>query len=83
MAKEILFIVAPLCPRCVRVNRWLKRLVKTHPEITVRKLNVVTHFRETKKYKLRTVPTLFIGKKRLEGWIKEEEFTTAVRDFLK
>ncbi|NHK31367.1 MAG: thioredoxin family protein [Asgard group archaeon] len=78
MTKEIIYIYAPLCPKCVRIRRWLKELPKSNPEIKIIKFNMATQFREVKKYKIKTIPTLIIGEQRLDGWIKEEEFITAL-----
>lgn len=79
MTKEIIYIYAPLCPKCVRIRKWLKVLPQTNPEIKITKFNMVTQFREVKKYKIKTIPTLIIGEQRLNGWIKEEEFISALK----
>ncbi|MBN1330065.1 MAG: thioredoxin family protein [Candidatus Heimdallarchaeota archaeon] len=79
MTKEIIFISAPLCPKCVRVKRWLSELESTNPEINIVKLNIVTNTKETKQYQIKTIPTLIVGDVRLGGWIKEEEFQEALK----
>jgi hypothetical protein len=43
------------------------------------KYNIATQSREVKKYKIKTIPTLIIGEQRLDGWIKEEEFISALK----
>ncbi|NHJ48756.1 MAG: thioredoxin family protein [Asgard group archaeon] len=79
MTKEIIYIYAPLCPKCVRIRKWLKELGRTNPEIQVTKYNMATQFREVKKYNIRTIPTLIIGEIRLDSWIKEEEYINAIK----
>ena len=79
MSKEIIFILAPICPKCVRIKRWLKELEKTHPEIKISRYNIVTQFKEVKKFKIKTIPTLIIGNIRLDSWIKEEEYIEAIK----
>ena len=79
MTKEIIFVSAPLCPKCVRINRWLRELNKTNPEINIIKLNIALKMKEVKPLKIKTIPTLIIGEERLDGWIKEEEFLAAVK----
>jgi len=78
MSKEIIYIAAPLCPKCVRVNRWLKEMEATHPDIQVTKYNFAFQFKEVKKYNIKTIPTLIIGEEKLGGWIAEEDFKTAI-----
>ena len=78
MPKEIIFILAPICPKCVRIKRWLKELGKTNPEIEITRYNIATQFKEVKKFKIKTIPTLIIGDVMLGGWIKEEEFRAAL-----
>ncbi len=78
MSKEIIFILAPICPKCVRIKRWLKELEKTNPEIKISRCNIATQFKEVKKFKIKTIPTLIIGDIMLGGWIKEEEFRAAL-----
>jgi thiol-disulfide isomerase/thioredoxin len=79
MTKEIIYIYAPLCPKCVRIRKWLKGIQQNNPEIKIVKYNMATQFREVKKYKIKTIPTLIIGEQRLDGWIKEEEFISALK----
>ncbi|NHJ39289.1 MAG: thioredoxin family protein [Asgard group archaeon] len=78
LAKEIIYIYAPLCPKCIRIKKWLKDLPQSDPEIKITKYNMATQFREVKKYNIKTIPTLIIGEQRLDGWIKEEEFKDAI-----
>ena len=78
MSKEIIYVSAPLCPKCIRINRWLKELRKTNPEINIVKLNIAVKAKEVKPLKIKTIPTLIIGEERLDGWIKEEEFQAAL-----
>ena len=78
MSKEIIFILAPICPQCVRIKRWLKELGKTNPEIKISRYNIATQFKEAKKFKIKTIPTLIIGDIMLGGWIKEEEYRAAL-----
>jgi predicted DsbA family dithiol-disulfide isomerase len=78
MSKEIIYIFAPLCPKCVRVRKWLKEIEQSKSEIKITRLNMATQFREVKKYKIKTIPTLIIGEERLDGWIKEEQFQDAL-----
>ena len=78
MTKEIIYVSAPFCPKCVRINRWLKELKKTNPEINIIKLNIALKMKEVKPLKIKTIPTLIIGEERLDGWIKEEEFQAAI-----
>jgi len=80
MSQEIIFILAPICPKCVRIKRWLKELEETNPEIKISRYNIVTQFKEVKKFQIRTIPTLIIGEVRLDGWIKEEEFRAALKE---
>jgi len=82
MAKTITFISAALCPKCVRVKRWLKNLEKNNPEINIVRLNIATQFREIKQFKIKTIPTVIVGDQRLDGWIKEEVFLEAVKKLL-
>lgn len=79
MSKEIIFVTAPLCPKCVRIKRWLRELEKTNPEINIIRLNIALKAKEVKPLKIRTIPTLIVGEMRLDGWIKEEEFQEALR----
>ena len=79
MSKEIIYVSAPLCPKCIRINRWLKELRKTNPEINIVKLNIAVKAKEVKPLKIKTIPTLIIGEERLDGWIKEEEFQAALK----
>ena len=79
MSKEIIFVSVPLCPKCIRIKRWLKELEKTNPEINIIKLNIALKAKEVKPLKIRTIPTLIIGEVRLDGWIKEEEFQEALK----
>ncbi len=79
MLKEIIFVSAPLCPKCVRIKRWLRELEKTNPEINISRLNIALKTKEIKPLKIKTIPTLIVGEMRLDGWIKEEEFQEALR----
>jgi len=79
MTKEIIFVLAPICPKCVRIKRWLKELEKTNTEIKISRYNIVTQFKEVKKFKIKTIPTLIIGNIRLDSWIKEEEYIEAIK----
>ena len=79
MTKEIIFVLAPICPKCVRIKRWLKELEKTNTEIKISRYNIVTQFKEVKKFKIKTIPTLIIGNIRLDSWIKEEEDIEAIK----
>ncbi|MFW9922589.1 MAG: glutaredoxin family protein [Candidatus Thorarchaeota archaeon] len=78
MAKEITFIAVPLCPKCVRIKKWLKELENTNPEIKINRMNIATDFKEVKKFNIKTIPTLIIGEEILGGWIQEEEFKKAL-----
>jgi glutaredoxin len=78
MTKEIIFVLAPICPKCVRIKRWLRELEKTSPEIKISRYNIATQYKEVKKFKIKTIPTLIIGETMLGGWIKEEEFRAAL-----
>jgi len=82
MTKEIIFVTAPLCPKCVRIKRWLKELEETNPEINIVRLNIASKFKQVKPLKIRTVPTLIVGEERLDGWIKEEEYRATLQQFL-
>ncbi|MGC9778821.1 MAG: hypothetical protein HZR80_06220 [Candidatus Heimdallarchaeota archaeon] len=79
MLKEIIFVSAPLCPKCVRIKRWLRELEKTNPEINISRLNIALKTKEIKPLKIKTIPMLIVGEMRLDGWIKEEEFQEALR----
>ncbi|MHA1125974.1 MAG: thioredoxin family protein [Candidatus Heimdallarchaeota archaeon] len=80
---EIIFITAPLCPKCIRIRRWLKELSETHPEIVVKKYNIVTNRQKAKEYKIKTIPTLIVGDVMLGGLIKKEEYDAALEKLLK
>ncbi len=78
LSKEIIFISAPLCAKCIRIKRWLKEVKENHPEIEITKLNIAFKAKEVKKYNIKTIPTVIVGKTMLGGWIKEEEFKAAL-----
>ncbi len=80
MTKEIIFVRVPLCPKCVRIKRWLKELEETNPEIKISTYNIATQYKEVKEFKIKTIPTLIIGEKMLGGWIDEEEFRAALEN---
>lgn len=78
MTKEIIFVGAPLCPKCVRIKRWLKEIEETKPEIKIKRFNIAFDFGKVKQFNLKTIPSVIVGNKQLGGWIKEEEFWSAV-----
>lgn len=79
MIKEIVFIAAPLCPKCVRIKKWLKEIEQTKPEISIKRYNIAFDFKEVReKYTIKTIPTLIVGEQAFGGWIKEEEFREAL-----
>ena len=80
---EIIYIYAPICPKCVRIRRWLKDLTVTHPEIEIKRYNIVTNREKAKEYKIRTIPTLIVGDIMLDGLIKKEEYDAALEKLIK
>ena len=78
MSKEIIFVSAPFCPKCVRIKRWLKELSKTNPEVDIIRINIALNAKEARKHKIRTIPSLIVGEEMLDGWIKEEEYRRAL-----
>ncbi|MHA1186645.1 MAG: glutaredoxin family protein [Candidatus Heimdallarchaeota archaeon] len=80
---EIVFITAPICPKCVRIRRWLRKLKETHPEIVVKKYSIVSDNKKAKEYKIKTIPTLIVGDVMLGGLIKKEEYDAALEKLLK
>ena len=79
MTKEIVFIAAPLCPKCVRIKKWLKEVEETQPDILIKRYNIAFDFKEVReKYTIKTIPTLIVGEHIFSGWIKEEEFREAL-----
>lgn len=78
--KEIIFISAPLCPKCVRIKKWLKEIEETQTDIEITRLNIAFEFKKVKKYNIKTIPTLIVGETMLSGWIKEEEFREALEE---
>jgi len=76
-------VCVPLCPKCVRIRRWLKELNEIHPEIVLKKYNLVTNRQKGKEHKIKTIPTLIIGDVKLGGLIQKEEFDAALEKLLK
>jgi len=80
---EIVFITAPICPKCVRIRKWLKELAETHPEIVVKKYSIVFDYKKAKEYKIKTIPALIVGDIMLGGLIQKEEYDAALEKLLK
>ncbi len=78
VTKEIVFVSAPLCPKCIRIKRWLKEVEENQPKIKITRLNIALKAKEVKKYKIKTIPTVIVGETMLGGWIQEEEFKAAL-----
>jgi len=76
--KEIIFVSAPFCPKCVRIKKWLKEIEETRTDIEITRLNIAFEFKKVKKYNIKTIPTLIVGETMLGGWIKEEDFLEAL-----
>lgn len=76
--KEIVFVAAPFCPKCVRIKRWLKDIEENQPDIKITRFNIAFDMKKVKKYKIKTIPTLIVGESMMGGWIKEEEFRAAL-----
>lgn len=84
MVKEIVFISAPFCPKCVRVKRWLKELEESQSDITIKRYNMAFDFRKVReKYTIKTIPTLIVGEVMVGGWINEEEYREALKNLEK
>ncbi|MEA2070959.1 MAG: thioredoxin family protein [Asgard group archaeon] len=80
---KIQYFFAPVCPKCFRINQWLKALQKEKPEITIEETNILFNWKKARKNNIRTIPTILIGENRLEGFIKKEEFNNAIETFNK
>ena len=78
LTKVIVFVSAPLCPKCIRIKRWLKKVEENQPEITITRLNIAFKAKEVKKYNIKTIPTVIVGETMLGGLIQEEEFKAAL-----
>ena len=79
MNNEIIYFYAPLCPKCVRVNQWLKKLKETNPNLRIIKYNIIRNGEKTKQFNIKTIPTVIINEEKLTGWIDKENFDKAIK----
>ncbi len=56
-----------LCPRCLYVDRVLKKICARNPDLAVERIEITTNLSRAVEAGIRTVPTLRIGNDRLCG----------------
>ncbi len=62
--KEIIYYKSLVCPRCIPTSRFLKELKRDYPEITVKEVEIIAHFKAAKEAHIHSIPVLDIAGKR-------------------
>ena len=74
--KKIMYFKLTMCPFCVAANRWIKEVIREHPEYRDIEIEVIDENRNRKRaneYDYYFVPCFYVdGKKRHEGTASKE-----------
>ncbi|MGV1099508.1 thioredoxin family protein [Thiovibrio sp. JS02] len=66
---KIEFYRTVLCPRCLYVDRVLKKICAEIPDLVIERIEVITNPERARKAGVRSVPTLKIGDDLLAGFM--------------
>lgn len=77
--KTVTFYHSLVCPRCGLAKLWLASLRRDFPDVTVEKVEFLTHQAEAREAGVATIPTLVAGSRRLSGFLLTRG---AIREFL-
>ncbi len=69
---DIVLFTIPLCPKCAVVKRHISEIVKEHPDLIVKELNMLTNIGLVLRHGVLTAPAMLVRGKPLKGVVSKQ-----------